>query len=105
MMYLCDEIIDSKANAYAMVGILNQKASMENMKLKLGYRKVSVNDQTYFGHEFHYSNLVNAQKEFSVGEIYSARNKKMDTLLFKKNNVIASYVHFYWGEKNILDLF
>ena len=105
MMYLCDKIIDSKANPYPMVGILSQVASMEEMKLKLGYRKVMVNDETYFGHEFHYSKLVNAQKELSIGEIYSARNKKMDTILFKKNNVIASYVHFYWGEKNILDLF
>lgn len=104
MMYLCDEIINSNGNSFSMVGVFNQRASMENMKLKLGYRKVSVKDQTYFGHEFHYSNLIEPQKDLSIGEIYSARNKKMDTLLFKKNNVIASYVHFYWGEKNILDL-
>ena len=105
MMYLCDEIIDSKGGSYPMLGILKQKASMENMKLKLGYRKVIVDNQEYFGHEFHYSNLMEAENEFSIGEIYSARNKKMDTILFRKNNVVASYVHFYWGERNIMDLF
>ncbi len=105
MMYLCDEIIDSNGYAFPMLGILKQKSSMENMKLKLGYRKVIVDNQEYFGHEFHYSNLIETDNEFSIGDIYSARNKKMDTILFRKNNVIASYVHFYWGERNIMDLF
>jgi cobyrinic acid a,c-diamide synthase len=104
MMYLCKSIIDSDSNEFPMVGYFDQKASMENMKLKLGYRKICINKKVCFGHEFHYSKLIHPETEFSVGEIYSARNKKLDTLLLRKGNTIASYIHFYWGEKNILDI-
>lgn len=104
MMYLSESIIDSNSKEYPMVGYLEQKTSMEDMKLKLGYRKIQINDNICFGHEFHYSKILNPVKEYSVGEIYSARNKKLDTLLFRKNNTIASYIHFYWGEKNIVDI-
>lgn len=104
MMYLCESITDSDSKEFPMVGYFTQKASMENMKLKLGYRKICINNKVCFGHEFHYSKLIQPEIEFSVGEIYSARNKKLDTLLFRKGNTIASYIHFYWGEKNILDI-
>ncbi|WP_372750998.1 cobyrinate a,c-diamide synthase [Labilibaculum sp.] len=104
MMYLSTSIIDSDSNEFPMVGYLNQKASMENMKLKLGYRKICIDNKICFGHEFHYSKLLHPETEFSIGEIYSARDKKQDTLLFRKGNTIASYIHFYWGEKNILNI-
>ncbi|PKQ61473.1 cobyrinic acid a,c-diamide synthase [Labilibaculum manganireducens] len=104
MMYLGDSIIDSDSNKFPMVGYLDQKTSMENMKLKLGYRKIHVNGNIFFGHEFHYSHIINPSMKFLVGEIYSARDQKLDTFLFRKNNTIASYIHFYWGEKNIMDL-
>ena len=38
MMYLCKEIIGTDGNAYPMAGVLPQSATMENMKLRLGYR-------------------------------------------------------------------
>ncbi|PKQ60344.1 cobyrinic acid a,c-diamide synthase [Labilibaculum filiforme] len=104
MMYLCDSIIDSDSNEFPMVGFLHQKTSMENMKLRLGYRKVHIDEAIFYGHEFHYSHIKNPLKNLAIGEIYSARDKKMDTYLFRKNNTIASYIHFYWGEKNIMDL-
>ena len=104
MMYLCNSIIDDKDKEYPMVGFFEQKASMENMKLKLGYRKVILGEEELFGHEFHYSHLIKPQSEFSIGEVFSARDKKLDTYLFKKQNTIASYIHFYWGEKNIVDI-
>ena len=104
MMYLCESITDSNSKEYPMVGYLEQKASMVDMKLKLGYRKIQINDNVCFGHEFHYSKILNPVEEYSVGKVYSARNQKLDTLLFRKNNTIASYIHFYWGEKNIVDV-
>ena len=57
------------------------------------------------GHEFHYSNLVDSQEETKGFEVYSARNKQLDTKVIRKKNVLASYIHFYWGEKNIFDTF
>jgi cobyrinic acid a,c-diamide synthase len=105
MMYLSHNIIDKDGKAYPMVGFLNQDASMENMKLKLGYRKVKLKDDCLFGHEFHYSQLINSQEKTEDIEVFSARNKQLDTQVIRKNNVVASYIHFYWGEKNIYNSF
>ena len=53
MMYLCDTITDGDGKVYPMAGVLKQGATMEQMKLKLGYREVRVNGQRIRGHEFH----------------------------------------------------
>ena len=58
MMYLCDSITDRDGKVYPMAGVLKQGATMEQMKLKLGYREVRVNDQSVRGHEFHYSRVL-----------------------------------------------
>jgi cobyrinic acid a,c-diamide synthase len=105
MMYLSRNIIDKDGQKFPMVDFLDQDASMENMKLKLGYRKIKLENETLYGHEFHYSNLVNSQEKTSGIEVYSARDKQLDTQVIRKNNVLASYIHFYWGEKNIYNSF
>ena len=105
MMYLSKNIIDKDGKTYPMVGFLDQNASMENMKLKLGYRKIKLKDEILFGHEFHYSHLVDSLEKTEGIEVYSARDKQLDTQVIRKNNVLASYIHFYWGEKNIYDSF
>jgi len=105
MMYLSDNIIDKDGKAFPMAGFLDQNASMENMKLKLGYRKVKLENEWLFGHEFHYSQLCDSEEKTENIEVYSARNKQLDTQVFRKNNVVASYIHFYWGEKNIYHSF
>lgn len=104
MMYLSTSILDSDGIEFPMVGFLNQKASMKDMKLNLGYRKIKIEDEIYFGHEFHYSNLIKPATEFLIGEVYSAKDKLVETAIFRKKNTIASYIHFYWGEKSILSL-
>ena len=105
MMYLSKNIIDKDGRKFPMVNFLDQDTSMENMKLKLGYRKIKLKNETLYGHEFHYSNLVNSHEETKDIEVYSARDKQLDTKVIRKNNVLASYIHFYWGEKNIFDTF
>ena len=102
MMYLSDSIVDKESNKYPMIGFFKQSASMENMKLHLGYRKINLNGVELFGHEFHYSHLKDAEEKLSIGEVYSARGKKLDTHIFKKKNTIASYIHFYGGEIDLI---
>jgi len=102
MMYLSDSIVDKESNKYPMIGFFKQSASMENMKLHLGYRKINLNGVELFGHEFHYSHLNGAEENLSIGEVYSARGKKLDTHIFKKKNTIASYIHFYGGEIDLI---
>jgi len=54
-MYLSTSIADKEGIVYPMVNIFSQEATMENMKLRLGYRKFEYCGMTIKGHEFHYS--------------------------------------------------
>ena len=99
MMYLCDTITGDDGKVYPMAGVLKQGATMEQMKLKLGYREVRVNGQRIRGHEFHYSRILPANEKIPViGTIYNAKDMVVDTPVYTYKNVLASYIHFYWGE-------
>ena len=100
MMYLGQYITGEDGKNYPMCGFLPQGATMENMKLQLGYRKVRFQGEEYRGHEFHYSHLVPHAPDFSsVAEVSNARDQKVSTAVFQKDRVIATYIHLYWGEK------
>lgn len=103
MMYLGQYITGEDGKDYPMCGFLPQGATMENMKLQLGYRKVRFQGEEYRGHEFHYSRLLPLAPDFSsVAEVCNARNQKVSTAVFQKDRVIATYIHLYWGEKPFL---
>lgn len=101
MMYLSSSIADKDGQEYPMVGIFPQKASMKDMKLKLGYRSFSYNGLTVKGHEFHYSHADGEGK--SIAQQYNAKKKPVDTKLLRYKNAIAGYTHIYWAEME--DLF
>ena len=83
MMYLCRHIIDEEGTLWPMAAVLPDDATMEGKRLHLGYR-----DWLGFrGHEFHYSSIVGNPAPYYIYK-----------------NLRASYVHLYWGDKNILDL-
>ncbi len=108
MMYLSDSIADSEGKIYPMVGILRQKATMQNMKLKLGYRQFQYNNINIKGHEFHYSSIEKDDKDLLIDhiEIRNAKGQPAGTKLFRYKNLIAGYTHIYWAEMdNLLDLF
>ena len=105
MMYLCRSITGMDGRSYPMAGVLPQEATMEQMKLKLGYRNFVYNGVPVKGHEFHYSRIVPAEKPLpSVAELYTARGMKIDTPLYRVKNVIAGYTHLYWGEMDLSEL-
>lgn len=105
MMYLCRSITGMDGKRYPMVGVLPQDATMEGMKLKMGYRNFVYNGVPVHGHEFHYSRIVPADDGLpSVAELFSAKGMKVDTPLYRYKNVIAGYTHLYWGEMDVLSL-
>lgn len=104
MMYLCRELRDELGQAYPMAGILELEATMEQMRLRLGYRKLLLGGQEWRGHEFHYSRIATGG-EPTKGQQRSARDEEVPTLLYAKGNVRAGYTHLYFGEANPLDLF
>jgi cobyrinic acid a,c-diamide synthase len=104
MMYLSSSISDEDGTEYPMVNIFDQKATMENMKLKLGYRQFEYNGLSLKGHEFHYSSIKSEQQ--SVVQQYTAKGQVTDTKLLRYKNVIAGYTHLYWADMDdLMDLF
>lgn len=99
MMYLCDEIRDQEGTAYPMAGVLHQTATMENMKLRLGYRTLLYKEQRLKGHEFHYSRLAEQKNSLpSCATAYTAKGVETDTPLYRDKNVLAGYTHLYWAD-------
>ena len=106
MMYLCASIADKDGTEYPMVNILKQKATMQHMKLKLGYRSFDYNGQCIKGHEFHYSKTEDPENNTSsVTQIRNAKGMEVDTKLIRYKNLIAGYTHIYWSDLNLMKLF
>lgn len=104
MMYLTRAIRDEEGKSYPMCGLLDNEATMENMKLSLGYREIVTPSLTLRGHEFHYSKLVHEGKEPIIAQQYSAKGTPVATAMYRYKNVIAGYTHLYWAESDILRL-
>ncbi|KXX68386.1 cobyrinate a,c-diamide synthase [Flammeovirga sp. SJP92] len=98
MMYLGKSMVDQKGNELPMVGVFPFTSSMEAMKLTLGYRKIDIDDFTIKGHEFHYSKVLQDENVATVGTVWSAREQEVPTKIYQYKNVLASYIHFYFGE-------
>ena len=99
MMYLCSNIIGMDGKTYPMANILHQTATLQGMKLHLGYRewKGTTSDGTpylFHGHEFHYSHIVEEEPH----------NHPTHPPIYIYKNLRASYIHIYWGDKDLLQL-
>ena len=99
MMYLCANIIGMDGKTYPMANVLHQTVTLQGMKLHLGYRewKGTTSDGTpylFHGHEFHYSHIVEEEPHTNPSHppIYIYKNLR------------ASYIHIYWGDKDLLQL-
>lgn len=99
MMYLCKEIIDTDGTPYPMTALLKQSATMQGMKLRLGYRLLRYGTDTLYGHEFHYSRMLPQENPLpSVVKAYTAKGTSTETPLYRYKNVLAGYTHLYWGD-------
>lgn len=108
MMYLGKTLVTKDRADYQLCGLFNYATSTQNMKLNLGYRKIEINQQEFYGHEFHYSQLVNAEEAVSNCHCLSANNHEINLPVFRKKKIWASYLHLYLGEsekmKNLIQL-
>ncbi|ASQ90368.1 cobyrinic acid a,c-diamide synthase [Prosthecochloris sp. GSB1] len=102
MMYLGNAMTGHEGTIYNMCGALDLETSMQNARLHLGYRKIDLSSIGYGrelkGHEFHYSRLERSGELANVAAVRSARDKTVDTAVFRFRNTFASYVHQYWGD-------
>ncbi|MBV5320004.1 MAG: cobyrinate a,c-diamide synthase [Chlorobium phaeobacteroides] len=101
MMYLGAAMTLGDGLRYPMCGVLDLDTTMQDSRLTLGYRKVRL-DTGYTkelrGHEFHYSRIERSGELHTIASITNARDEATETLLFRRQNTFASYLHLYWGE-------
>jgi len=102
MMYLGKAIISENNKPFEMVNYFDFEATIADKKLHLGYRTSTLNNRVFKGHEFHYSSLINNNETAINATITNARDGNTSTKIYKKNNVMASYVHHYFGTSEIL---
>jgi cobyrinic acid a,c-diamide synthase len=102
MMYLGQSIIDRDGKEYNMAGVLNFSSSMEKPRLHLGYRSVQINGYSFKGHEFHYTRQVKDLEIMMKSEIKNVKGIPVDSKLYAKGNLRASYVHLYLGNEEVL---
>jgi len=106
LMYLCKNIVSQDGVKYPMVGIFNQDATMQQMRLHLGYRMFELNGHLWKGHEFHYSSIVSDDMmNLTDTKQFNAKQQQVDTKIFKFKNCIATYTHLFWAENDFLSLF
>jgi cobyrinic acid a,c-diamide synthase len=98
MMYLGRSISDEAGKSYPMAGVLTLTTGMEQRRLSLGYRTVTLPQGSMKGHEFHYSQFI-TREEQDAGKAYNARGEQVEAPLFHTSNLLASYMHLYWGEE------
>ncbi|GAA3628261.1 cobyrinate a,c-diamide synthase [Flavivirga jejuensis] len=97
MMYLGKSILSEDNETYNMVNYFNFESTIANPKLHLGYRTSEINNHSFKGHEFHYSSIINDNETSMEANIINARGGKTTTKIYKKQHVMGSYVHHYFG--------
>lgn len=91
--------------AYEMCGVLpiHTQASSSN-KPKTGYRRFSEKEQEWKGYEFQYTSTTPDDSFQPTNLITNLKGTEVLMPLYRYKNVIASHVHWYWGDKDILKL-
>lgn len=89
--------------AYQMCNILPLDFTA-NSKLNSGYRKLIYNGMELKGYEFHYSTATTTDNSLIPTQATNLKGIHVDLPLYRYKNVIASYGHWYWGDKDLLDL-
>jgi cobyrinic acid a,c-diamide synthase len=108
-MVFLGRTLKSKENgtAYPMSNILPIDFTMPSVpKLVSGYRKMSYKDTEFKGYEFHYSSILqdDTSDACRIASITNQKGSENVATLYRYKNVIASYTHWYWGEKDLLKL-
>ncbi|MET1055330.1 MAG: cobyrinate a,c-diamide synthase [Pedobacter sp.] len=97
MMYLGKYIADEEGRQFPMTGILDISTGMQQKKLALGYKRVNIAGTELRGHEFHYSHFIDTPEQVVGIQVWNARDEVLKTPVFHTDQVLASYLHFYFG--------
>ena len=107
-MYVSESLRDKDGQSFPMAGLLPVEVRMLDRLKSLGYREVTFAEATPLGaagltargHEFHYSEVVaDSHDSPSVYQVSGRRPGAADTKGYLIGNVLASYVHLYFGSQ------
>ncbi|MCF6095540.1 cobyrinate a,c-diamide synthase [Thermovorax subterraneus] len=99
LMYLGRSIIDEAGKSFPMVGVFELDSVMTDGLKRFGYAEATVVGETVLappgavvkGHEFHYSEVVNAKEKTSY--IVKKRSGKTYRCGFTKKNCLGTFLH------------
>ncbi|MDM5225147.1 cobyrinate a,c-diamide synthase [Cytobacillus sp. NJ13] len=101
-MYLTEEIVDRKGQAFPMIGVIPGRVRMQDKLAALGYREITgvpgnflmnEGDQAK-GHEFHYSSY---EGEHSSPAYFSKGRFRSQQEGYLTDNLVAGYTHFHFA--------
>lgn len=106
-MVFLGRTLKSKENgtAYPMSNILPIDFVMPaTPHLYTGYRRTTIQEQEWKGYEFHYSTILqdDTPSPYSSHAVNNQKGNETIMPLYRYKNVVASYTHWYWGDKDIL---
>ncbi|MBE9168020.1 cobyrinate a,c-diamide synthase [Pleurocapsales cyanobacterium LEGE 06147] len=105
LMYLCQQLVDFEGQVWPMVGVLPTTVIMSK-NLTLGYRRVTALQdsppieigQTFWGHEFHRSQLTSSPLK-PLWQIKGYKsNTRTSTEGWQLRQLHGSYIHLHFGE-------
>jgi cobyrinic acid a,c-diamide synthase len=94
LLYLLKELTYQEVTQ-KMVGLLPGAAALSGGLKGLGLMEVSFPDGPLRGHSFHHSELAMDLLPAFTAQRHDGKKERVE-VVFKKNNLIASYVHFYF---------
>ena len=104
-MYLMQGIFDFDGNFHAMAGIIPATAKMNKKLQTVGYVQaknlqdniLGEKDETYHGHEFHFSTQNEQAQDFPWAfEFTKMRNNARYKAGYAKDNILGSYLHLHF---------
>lgn len=98
MMYLGQSVELGDGSSHQMLDLVDYGTSLKNMKLKLGYRSVEIENELFKGHEFHYSLIAKDSSQKAQATAKTARGTKIDMPIYRNRNCWSSYFHIYLGQ-------
>ncbi len=101
-MYLTSELVDAEGSRHPMTGIFPVTVQMKPRLSRLGYRQAALLGDTplgeagteLFGHEFHYSDIV--ERSSAIEYLYASRDGKREGC--RLGNAIGSYIHLHFSK-------
>ena len=109
MIYLSGGVhFDDNPTFVPLVGVLpfTITCRKEHRKLSLGYRSISLDGRELRGHEFHYTQIHPSDTHLmqTAAAVVNAKGAPTASPVFRHKRLLASYVHLYWGETDIISL-